>query len=162
MRIILAGLMALGLAAPVQAETGDLSQDQRQVLTCLEAMGEGTVWGQCVGLMFQGCAGETVGSEPHVACLTTLHTDWRASMEHTRTGLMGALTSAGATELTQLMGQWFGLVAQNCAEVAVGKEAGLAEAAQLGCEISEMAGVTAEFVACHEGQSTAPYCVIQE
>ena len=162
MRLILALGASLLLALPLGAEEAGLSEEQAQVLTCLDGMGAGTEWGQCVGLMFAPCADQDVGSEGHVACLTQLHSDWRVSMDGARTGLMAELTSTGSTELAQLMGQWFGLVAQNCSDVAVAKEPGFAEAAQLGCEISEMAGVTSEFVACHEGRSTAPYCVIQE
>ena len=157
--------LALGLifgAGAAQADSDTIPAERMEVLTCLEAMSVDTTWGQCVTLLFAPCAELAVGSEDHVSCLTDEHRAWQGAMDGERTRLLAGLTSAGASELTELMGQWFGYVAQKCGAVAAGKPATGAEAAQLGCEISEIAGVTAEFVACRAGRSTAPYCVMQE
>jgi len=160
MRLCFAILLAAGLG--IAPATAEMTPRQEAVLGCLGAMGAGTNWGQCVGLMFEPCADQEVGSDGHVACLTAEHAAWQAAFDSTRVALVARLTSTGSSELTLLMGQWFGYVAQKCAEVASSKSGSLAEAAQLGCEISEIAGVTEEFVACHQARSTAPYCVIQE
>ncbi len=162
MRVWIAAALALGLAGPVWAETVELSEDQAAVVGCIEALGDSTTWGQCLGLLFGQCAEGKGGSEPHVACLGELHKGWSGTMESTRIRLAPKLTSDGAGELERLVEEWIKLVAHNCADVALNKEGSFAEAAQLGCEISEMAGATAEFVACHAGVSTAPYCDIQE
>ncbi|MCG6903207.1 MAG: hypothetical protein LJE68_11045 [Rhodobacter sp.] len=162
MRIPIALALGLVVAGPATAETAGVSEAQRGVLDCIEAMGQTTVWDQCASLMFGPCAAEQVGSDGHVACLSVQHEGWQSALAGERTALIARLTSAGSSELTQLMGQWFGYVAQKCAAVAASKPAEHAEAAQLGCEISEIAGVTTEFVACREGRSTAPYCVLQE
>ena len=162
MRVWIAAALALGLAGPVWADTVELSEDQAAVVGCVEALGETTTWGQCLGVMFKDCAEEEVGSDGHVACLSELHAGWNGAMDNARTGLMPKLTPTGSGELEQLVEQWIKFVARKCADVALHKEGSFAEAAQLGCEISEMAGATAEYVACHAGVSTAPYCDIQE
>ena len=162
MRGMIAGAVALLCVGPVAAETIELSDYQANVVGCLEALGEGTTWGQCLGVLFEDCAGQEVGSEGHVACLNDLHAGWSGVMDSTRIRLTPKLTPEGADQLNELVEQWIKLVAHNCADVALNKEGRFAEAAQLGCEISEMAGATSEFVACHAGVSTAPYCEIQE
>ena len=152
-------LLAL-CAAPALADT--VPPDKAQVLTCLDAMGTETDWGQCVTLMFAPCAMHKAGSADHVACLSGQHESWMTVMQEQREVLLPSLTPTGRDDLTRLMGQWFGYVAQKCAAVASDKTGTGAEAAQLGCEISEIAGVTGEFVACRDGRSTAPYCIMQE
>ena len=59
-------------------------------------------------------------------------------------------------------GQWFGYVARKCSAVVAKKGASFARVAQLGCQISEIGGVTGECVACRERRLAARYCVIQE
>ena len=101
MRFWIAGALALGLAAPVAAETIDLTEDQAAVVGCIEALGEGTTWNQCLGLMFQQCAAEDVGSDGHVACLSDLHAGWSGTMESTRIRLMPKLTPTGSEQLSR-------------------------------------------------------------
>lgn len=163
--LICAGRLAVACicaVSAVSAQENALSENQRNVLICVENMGDSTTWPQCTTLMFGPCSEAEVGSGDHVECLTTQHSEWTAVMTAQREALTVDLTSTGATELGQLMGQWFVYVAQKCADVAANKTDLYADAANLGCEISEIAGVTAEFVACRNGRSTAPYCVTQE
>lgn len=166
MRILTAITMSLAMfgmaGGPVHATSTEISVEQAVVLQCLEGLGTDTQWDQCVNQLFQPCQGLEVGSDDQLACLTREHGRWTHTFDGERERLISELTSTGASELTLLLGQWFGYIAQKCATVASEKSGPGAEAAQLGCEISEMAGVTAEFSACRQGSSTAPYCVIQE
>jgi len=158
------GLAAVLLASPAVAQSprGGATAKQQAVLSCIEGVGVSTEWGQCLGLMFGACEGKEVGGAAHLGCLTEEYQGWQIAMAGEREALVEVLTATGASELTVLMGQWFGYVAQKCSAVAAQKDASVAQVAQLGCEISEIAGVTAEFVACRQRRSTAPYCVIQE
>ncbi|MEM7406349.1 MAG: hypothetical protein AAF458_13710 [Pseudomonadota bacterium] len=166
--VILASVVTLALAmclgtAVQSAEPADsrITPAQRSTMMCIEAMGQTTRWGECVNLMFKACAGHEIGGTRHLSCLTAEHDGWRESMDAERLALLDQLSVSGANELAQVMGHWFGYVAQKCAQVALGKPKAAAEAAQTGCEISEIAGLTTELVACREGRSTAPYCVIR-
>jgi hypothetical protein len=153
---------AFGLAGPAFAQQSMLSEAQARVTGCLFALGGETTGTQCAGLMFAPCADQEVGSEGHVACLRQEQQAWQGAMMGKVSLLGDILTTDGSNELTQLMGGWINLIAQNCGEVASAKEGLAARSAELGCQISEIAGATTEFVACAEGLSTAPYCVIQE
>ncbi|WP_420862900.1 hypothetical protein [Algirhabdus cladophorae] len=158
-RMILAA--ALAFAMPAHAAPG-LTEHQTMVVGCLEQMENGTTWGQCVNLMFSPCAAEAVGSDGHVACLTTQRDSWRETKDGLQRALIPLLTVAGGTEMVNLMGQWTGYVGQKCAEVGRQNTTTGAEAAVLGCEISELSGITVEFAACHDQISTAPYCVHED
>lgn len=150
------------LAAPAWAETGEIPQAKRVVLTCLDGMETETTWGQCLDILFEPCAVHAVGSKDHVGCLFKERQDWRLVMEEEQVRVLKELTPGGAADLAQIMSQWFGYVGQKCGGVAEEKADISADAAQLGCEISEIVGVTAEFSTCRSGNSTAPYCIIQE
>lgn len=153
---LLTGLTIL----PALAE--DLPKDQIFVLACLENLEQSTTWGQCLNLMFQPCADNDVGSEAHVSCLTSERTRWRSSLENLQEQVFGAITVAGGGELADVMGQWTGYVAQKCQEVAASKVETGAQSARLGCEITEMVGLTGEFAACLEGRSTMAYCAFKQ
>jgi len=156
--------LVLALAAPTlaHAETDTIPPARTQVLDCVATLDRDSSWPECLRLIFAPCAGLPVGSEPHIGCLASERRDWRAVMDGEQTGLMMALTTTASTELTGVMSQWYGYVGQKCGEVAADKADISADAAQLGCEISEIVGVTAEFAACRAGRSTAPYCILQE
>jgi hypothetical protein len=158
-RLILAA--ALVMPTGLTAAPG-LSDHQSGVVSCLEQMENGTTWAQCVNLMFSPCADQEVGSAGHVACLTGQRDAWRDSKELLQRELIPVLTVAGGTEMVNLMGQWTGYVGQKCAAVGLANESTGSEAATLGCEVSEYAGITVEFAACYDKISTAPYCVHEE
>ena len=163
----LAMLVASLWIPQIWAQTGSQKQVEtlpahRVVMNCIEDMGTKTSWGECVSMMFKACEGNEVGSEGHVACLTVQHDGWREEMETHRLALVDELHPKGVQALSQVMTQWFRYVSQRCSEVALGKPKVAAEAAQTGCEISEIVGVTTEFVACREGRSTAPYCTTRK
>ncbi len=52
--VLSVGLSVLALSA--QAETA-LPQAHVNSMACLETMGQGTSWGQCLGLIFEPCVG---------------------------------------------------------------------------------------------------------
>lgn len=162
MRVLILVLLGLPFAMPSIAKDGQITAAQRATIGCLDAMGKSTTWGQCINLMFAPCEGEAVGTAAHVACLTAEHDAWREAMDAHRLALIDTLSPMGVNELAQIMGHWFGYVAEKCAQVAAGKPPTASEAARTGCEISEIASVLTEFVACREGRSTAPYCVMRK
>ncbi len=153
-------ILLLLVAAPAQAS--EIENDQDVVLDCVSRIDGGTTWDQCRRLMFLPCEKHEVGSEPHLACLSTERTAWKDYMESYREQLDEKLTAGGSAMLSDLIGQWVGYVSQHCGEVARSKEDISADAARSGCEIAETVGITAEFFACLDGRSTSPYCTIQE
>ena len=161
MRYLFGLLVALWLATPGLAQQ-PLTEEQAQITSCLYAIDAETTWPQCAGLLFAPCREQEVGTEGHVACLREQQRAWQGAMLGQVALLSEILTPDGSTELTQLMGGWINLTAQNCGEIAAAKQGLAARSAELGCQISEIAGATTEFRACAEGLSTAPYCVIQE
>ena len=152
----------LAVAGMSYAADSKITDAKRSTMQCIEDMGVSTTWGQCANLMFKSCAHSEVGTTDHLTCLNAEHDGWREAMEGERLALANELSPTGVSELAQVMEHWFGYVAQKCAQVALGKSAIAAEAAQTGCEISEIAGVTTEFVACRANRSKAPYCVMQK
>jgi len=156
-------MLAAALALPVPALAApQVTGHQANVVSCLEQMENGTTWGQCVNLMFSPCATLEVGSDDHVACLTTQRDTWRDTKDQLQRDLIPLLTVAGGTEMVNLMGQWSGYVGQKCADVGRQNASTGADAAILGCEISELAGITVEFAACVDQISTAPYCIHED
>ncbi|MEP3345515.1 MAG: hypothetical protein ABJN34_11745 [Litoreibacter sp.] len=154
-------LVAVLIGTPVVADT-TIAQDKVLVLACLENMEQGsTTWPQCVELMFQPCVSHEVGTDAHVTCLGGMREEWSGTVQTLQTHVIEAVTSGGAFELLDLMGQWTGYVAQKCQEVASTKPTG-AESARLGCEVSEFAGLSSEFAACLDGRSAAGYCEFKE
>jgi hypothetical protein len=154
--IITAGAFCLALGSPTQAET--LSDEKILVLACLEQMEDATTWNQCLNLMFQPCVGEDVGSDGHVTCLNEERTAWSKSVEVLQRDVGAAITAEGNTQLAEILGQWTGVIVQNCQDISLTKAATGQESARLGCEISEIVGLAGELAACLEGRSTAEYC----
>ena len=153
-------LIAALAVSPAIAET-PLAQDKILVLACLENMEQGTTWPQCVELMFQRCVSHEVGTDAHAACLSEVREDWSGTVKDLQGQVIEAVTSSGSSELLDLMGQWTGYVVQKCQEVADTKTTG-AQSARLGCEVSELAGLSGELAACLEGRSSAGYCEFKE
>lgn len=156
MRIFLASLMLLTTPALAQPIT-----NQTLVLNCLAVIGDETSWQECRGMMFAPCQEHSVGTATHQSCLLKQKTDWENEMADQQELLVEKLTLPGNSMLAELMGNWFSYRETRCNEVAEAKpEAG--NSAKLGCEVAEIAGITAEFQACLEGRSTTPYCTVKE
>lgn len=156
-RLLLAVLTLLAMSSPLRAEPSH----QEKVIGCLLAMRSDADWAVCRNLMFANCPTQEVGSPEHVACLEGEVAEWEAYLERAHAELVDALASDGAVELTTLIGQWRGYMANRCAEVAAARpEAG--KAAGLGCRISETAGLATELAACKAGFSNEPYCRLKE
>jgi hypothetical protein len=154
-------ILSIGLL-PLPALADTVPEDKILVLACFENLEESTTWEQCVGLMFQPCAGEDVGTKAHVACLEGEQDSWRGTLDTLQADVFDAISTQGATELTDVMGQWTGYVGQKCEEAAASRDGDAASSARLGCQISEIAGLSGEFAACLEGRSTAQYCTYKE
>ncbi len=156
--------LALAVAAtPAAAQDQDIeiAEDKLLVLACLENLENTTTWSQCVNLMFQPCIDETPGSETHAACLGEERAEWAGTVETLQNVVIEAVAPQSKAEVVDLMGLWTTYVVQKCNDVATSKPTG-AESARLGCEVSELAGLSAEFAACLEGRSTADYCTLKE
>lgn len=156
MRAILI-LLLLGIT-PVSAQP---ITNQKLVLNCLAQLGEETSWQQCRGMIFAPCQEHTVGTDTHGACLLKQKTDWETEMSNHQEVLVEKLTLSGNSMLAELMGNWFSYREARCNEVAEARPEA-EKSAKLGCEVAEIAGITAEFQACLEGRSTTPYCTIKE
>lgn len=144
------------------ASASGIENEQDWVIDCLSRMEVSTTWDECRTGMFQMCQTDTVGTPEHLSCLTEQSDKWKVYLQDYTDLLNEKLTSDGALELSRLLGQWFGFVGNKCAAVAESKADISAEAAGLGCEISEFAGLVTEFHACLDQRSTAPYCDIKE
>lgn len=156
MRIFLASLMLLTTPALAQPIT-----NQTLVLNCLAVIGDETSWQECRGMMFAPCQEHSVGTATHQSCLLKQKTDWENEMADQQELLVEKLTLPGNSMLAELMGNWFSYRETLCNDLAEAKpEAG--NSAKLGCEVAEIAGITAEFQACLEGRSTTPYCTVKE
>ena len=157
--VAILGFCLFGASA---ASAQDTPPGREDVLACVASMDATTTWDQSRTMMFAGCAVHAVGSPPHLTCLRGDRDGWQAVMTARREALVPMLAPQAATELANLMGQWFGFVGNKCAAVGL-ERADISEAAAvLGCEISEIVGLTAELEACADGRSTAPYCILQD
>ena len=154
------GVLALGAAAPVWAEA--LPDNHAAVVACLSGMDQGGTWERCMEELFSPCAEHGVASDAHLACLMSEREGWLSTVEVQQAAVTAELTTKGAMELGQVMGHWFGFVANKCNGVGAQFSGTGAEAAYVGCEISEMAGLIVELQACQGGRSTAQYCVKAE
>ena len=156
MRFLVALFMLVLTPANAQLVT-----NQDLVLNCLAQIGEETSWQECRGMIFAPCQEHTVGTDTHSACLLKEKINWETEMNNSQEVLVEKLTLSGNSMLAELMGNWFTYREARCNEVAQTRpEAG--KSAKLGCEVAEIAGITAEFEACLEGRSTTPYCTIKE
>ncbi len=149
-------LVLMMLAAPASAQNAEYPQEHINALACTENLDVSTTWPQCLGLIFENCQTDEVGSEAHLACLQTIREGWAVTVENLQVEVKDVITDEANLELTELMGRWTGYVLQKCREVAATKPD--ADAAQRGCEITEIVGLAGELAACVEGRSSADYC----
>lgn len=158
-KITLGTLLAIHLAAgPTHAQP---ITNQELVLNCLATIGESTSWEECRGMIFAPCQEHKAGTDTHIACLVGEKSDWENKMSDLQETLVGKLTRDGNATLAELMASWFEFREGRCNDVAEARPEA-ARSAKLGCEITEIAGITAEFQACQEGRSTTPYCTFKE
>ncbi len=149
-------LSATLLAAPASAQ--DLATND-EVLDCLQGMDTRTTWSQCLTMMFSSCDPGAVGTRDHAACLFGLREDWRLDMVTRQTEVLKTVTPKGGAEMVDLLSAWPTYVDKKCSAVAAEKEESDAASARLGCEISEIVLISAEFQACLEERSPEDYCV---
>jgi hypothetical protein len=147
---------AIAAATLVRADT-----PQEDVLSCFSEMGFTTEWNECLNRMFAPCATQKVGSDGHIACLMQEREDWRAAKFEAETGVLERLTEEGMAELSGLMLAWPEFVEDKCNAVAESRAEISADAANLGCQISELALLTNEMTACLDGRSTEAYCQLR-
>ena len=156
-------ITAISTVAPAQSgDASKASDSHATILDCVSRMDVSTTWDQCRRMMFLPCENDAVGSEPHITCLKEEKSSWSSKREHLFDEVNAKLTLEGSASLVDLIGQWIGYVGQKCGDVAKAKADISSEAAQLGCEISENVGLSAELKACLDDRSTAPYCVFKE
>lgn len=151
-------LVACAIAAATLARA---DTPQENVLSCFSEMGVSTEWNDCLNRMFAPCTGQDVGSDGHIACLTQERNDWRAAKFEAETGVLERLTEDGLTELSGLMLAWPKFVEDKCNAVGAARAQISSEAANLGCQISELALLTNEMTACLDGRSTEDYCQLR-
>ena len=73
-----------------------------------------------------------------------------------------AITLKSAEDLTEILSGWINYVSQKCQTVEDAADNSTLAAKQLGCQITELAGLSGEYAACLEGRSTADYCVLKD
>lgn len=156
---LLTTIALAAIVSPAKAQTP--ITNQTLVLNCLAQIGEETSWPECRGMMFAPCGEHKVGTDTHGACLLKQKQDWENEMSNQQEALIGKLTLSGNSMLAELMGNWYSYREARCNEVAAERPEA-ENSAKLGCEVAEIAGITAEFQACLEGRSTTPYCTIRE
>lgn len=134
---------------------------QDEVLACFADIGITTDWNQCLNTMFAPCADFEIGGADHLACLTQSRSDWQSAKIDAEKSVHDVLTEEGFQELSGLMLAWPKFVEDKCEVVAASRADISAEAAALGCHISEFALLTNEFTACLNGQSNEAYCQLK-
>ncbi len=135
---------------------------QDAVLDCFSEMEGGVSWATCLETMFAPCADLEVGSEAHIGCLSEERGNWRAAKVDAEGSLLARLSEEGMTELSGLMLAWPKFVEDKCKAVAETRAAISFEAAELGCQISELALLTNEMTACLDGRSAEAYCQLRD
>lgn len=156
--LIAAAFCVLGCA--VQAQSS-LPKEHINAMACLENMEGSTTWNQCLGLIFAPCLEDAVGSEAHVFCLQGQRKDWNGSMQLLQSDVTDAITLKSAEDLAKILSGWINYVSQKCQAGADPTGNPAVAVKQLGCQITEIVGLTGEYAACLEGRSTAEYCVLK-
>ena len=156
--LIAAAFCALGYA--VQAQSS-LPREHINAMACLENMEASTTWNQCLGLIFKPCLEDVVGSEAHVSCLQIQRKGWNGSMQLLQSDVTDAITLKSAEDLAKILSGWINYVSQKCQAGADPTGNPAVAVKQLGCQITEIVGLTGEYAACLEGRSTAEYCVLK-
>jgi hypothetical protein len=154
--------LALSFAPGAALAENVLPPSHIAALNCVENLDASMTWSQCLNVIFAECATNEVGSEDHLACLGTLQETWVGTLETLGTDAREVITEKGNAELAELLDAWTKFVVQKCEAVALEKAASSADAARLGCEVTEIVGLSGEYVACLEGRSNAPYCERKE
>ena len=156
--LIAAAICTLGCA--VQAQSS-LPREHINAMACLENMEASTTWNQCLGLIFKPCLEDVVGSEAHVSCLQGQRKGWNGSMQLLQSDVTDAITLKSAEDLAKILSGWINYVSQKCQAGADPTGNPAVAVKQLGCQITEIVGLTGEYAACLEGRSTAEYCILK-
>ena len=154
--------MVSGVQTFAQTAPTDLAKYRADVLDCVSRMEVQTTWAQCRTFMFSVCPTEVVGNEQHLACLSDKRAEWEGEMQAHMAQLSEEITPSGMLALTEIVAGWVSAVSQNCRAVGIARAEISQEAAETGCHISEVVGLTAELNACLDGRSKAPYCEIRD
>ena len=157
--MIAAALCTFGGIARAQSS---LPQEHINAMACLENMGASTSWNQCLGLIFAPCLEVEVGSEAHVSCLQGQREKWSTSMQFLQKDVTDAITLKTAEDLFEILSGWINYVSQKCQAGEDATDNSAMAAKQLGCQITELVGLSGEYAACLEGRSTADYCVLKD
>jgi hypothetical protein len=157
--MIAAALCTFGGMAQAQSS---LPQEHINAMACLENMGASTSWNQCLGLIFAPCLEVEVGSEAHVSCLQGQREKWSTSMQFLQKDVTDAITLKSAEDLFEILSGWIRYVSQKCQAGEDATDNSATAAKQLGCQITELVGLSGEYAACLEGRSTADYCVLKD
>ena len=157
--MIAAALCTFGAMAQAQSS---LPQEHINAMACLENMGASTSWNQCLGLIFAPCLEDEVGSEVHVNCLQDQRENWSASMQFLQEDVTDAITLKSAEDLFEILSGWINYVSQKCQAGEDATDNSAMVVKQLGCQITELVGLSGEYAACLEGRSTAEYCVLKD
>jgi len=72
------------------------------------------------------------------------------------------ITLKSVEDLTKILSGWINYVSQKCQAGLDSAGSPSVKAKQLGCQITEIVGLTGEYAACLEGRSTADYCVMKD
>jgi len=151
----------LFIAAAIGSSNAQPITNQDLVLDCLARIGDETTWQECRGMMFAPCQEHKIGTDTHAACLLGEKNNWENKLTDIQEELVSKLTKTGNGELAELMSSWVEFRDARCSEVSA-SNASAEKSVRLGCEITEIAGLSAEFQACLEGRSTTQYCVLKE
>ena len=127
-------------------------------LQCINNMEQGESWDTCRAMIFAPCQEYAVGGSDHLACLRDEQAQWQALRDDELNALATVLTEPAAANMSDLMEHWYVSVATKCDAVAAGRAGISAEAALVGCDISEIAGLTSALRQCRLGQSAAEFC----
>jgi hypothetical protein len=127
-------------------------------LQCINSMEQGESWDTCRAMIFAPCQEYAVGGSDHLACLRAEQMQWQTLRDDELNALATVLTEPAAANMSDLMEHWYVSVATKCDAVAAGRAGISAEAALVGCDISEIAGLTSALRQCRLGQSAAEFC----
>ena len=137
---------------------GSLPREQSLALVCTKNLGEETVWSECLDLIFEPCADKTPGEEAHTECLVSLRESWRVTSKALEGSVRNVLKPSREIELTDILGQWNKFVVDKCKSVSNSKPEVFRQSAEIGCEITELVGLSSELSTCLSGDSKATYC----
>ena len=82
-------------------------------------------------------------------------------MQLLQSDVTDAITLKSAEDLAKSLSGWINYVSQKCQAGADPTGNPAVAVKQLGCQITEIVGLTGEYAACLEGRTTAEYCVLK-